>query len=200
LPNGSGASNIAETYFSKKAGYGLHQICRDLLDQNHVQIWSEMTTGSVTTKDYTYPIPAGTSLSFYYDGVVPPKYIWGGATYKSGSVTLKLKKNGNKIVATGIEMQAVIEDYYDFDFTRPDNSFSKRAATIEIARELNSRQAGRVFHTLTYVDFSYDESTGELINENVVNGSPPIPFFNDNGYIQDGGFVTTGGAGGTGNE
>ena len=170
------------------------------MEQNHGQIWSDLTTAGVFAKNYTFSIPVDTGVSFYYPDVVPPKYIWGGATYKSGSVTLKLKKIGNKIEATGIDMQAVIEDYYDFDYTRAIGTFSNRAATIQIGREIPPRPAGKIFHTLTDINFSYNESTGDLINGGVTNGGPPIPFFNANGYIQDGNFITTGGAGGGGNE
>jgi hypothetical protein len=61
--------------------------------------------------------------------------------------------------------------------------------------EAGHRPKGEVFHTVTEIDFSYSESTGDL-----VHGGPPVSFFNDNGYIENGLFVTTGGGGGGGNE
>ena len=92
-------------------------------------------------------------------------------------------------------MVAEIEDYYDFDFTRPQGSFSYYAGIVQIGHEAGHRPKGEVFHTVTEINFSYTENTGDL-----VNGGPPISFFNENGYIEDGVFVTTGGGVGGGNE
>ena len=195
IPDGGRASDLAENYFSKKAGYGLHEICRELMDQNTAQIWNDLTTGGITSKVFTFPITPGTLVNFYFEGINNPKYTWGSAIYSSGTVTLKLKKSGNKIVAEEVKMVAEIEDYYDFDFTRGTGKFSNHAAIIQIGHETGGRPGGNIFHTVTEINLSYNESTGNLIN-----GGPPVEFFNENGYIEDGVFVTTGGGGGGGSE
>jgi hypothetical protein len=84
-----------------------------------------------------------------------------------------------------IRIQATIEDICDFDFTKGAGTWSNSAAIIQIGWEGALRKPGRIFYSDVDVDVVYWTTT------TITGKTPPIEFFNNNGYINSGGAVTT---------
>ena len=131
-------------------------------------------------------------MDFNYQGFDPMKFAYGTASCKSGSVTLVMRREGNKVLAKEIRISAIIEDIYDFDYTRHIGTLSHSASVVQIGWEKPGRTGGRIFHSNVDVDVTYTSST------TYPDRPPPIQFFNDNGYLEDGLVKTPTGSGGSG--
>jgi len=117
---------------------------------------------------------------FYYGGVHPLRLSIGAASFKTGTVTFKTKNNGDKVITKEISIVTTIEDVYDFDFTRPGTSSSRKASVVQIGFEPSSRNEGRIYHSEIDVSTTYTESSSD------------ITFFNDSIYIENGALVEGG--------
>jgi len=177
LGNGSQASNQIENSFNQQIQRGLHQTASSFLEANHTQIWSEFQSSGDLERSYTYTIPAGTEINLYYRGANQLRLSYGSANYVGGTISFVLERVDNTILSKVISITAEIEDIYDFDFTRAPNSASRRGAIVQIGWEAAARPTGRIFHTITEIDVTY-------------NAPAPIDFFNQTAFIRDGNFVT----------
>ncbi|MDP1588932.1 MAG: hypothetical protein Q8M07_14375, partial [Prosthecobacter sp.] len=66
-----------------------------------------------------------------------------------------------------LHIEAVIQDLYDFDWTREASSNSRIGATVQIGWQSSSRNGGKIFATETELNNTY---TGSSINPlNAIN-------------------------------
>lgn len=190
-PDGSKASDLMERNFSQEPKKGLHGLVFDVWKSHAPEIWQGLPAQS-EERVFSYEIAPGTPVDFNYSFPFHPlKLSYGGASCKSGRVSLQMKRVGNKVVATTIRLRATIEDIYDFDFTRLNTSLSHHAAIVQIGWKDPGRKAGRVFHSEVLVDVTYFSHT------TYTDMTPPVKFFNDNGVIENGTVKTPPSGGGS---
>ena len=106
------------------------------------------------------PLPVARGISFYGSGT-DLRAAYGGANIR-GTVVFGLKRDSSdsrKVILTSVAIEAIVEDLYDFDWTRPESSDSRQAATVQIGWEPPLRNAGRIFATETEVKHLYDDDS-----------------------------------------
>lgn len=85
------------------------------------------------------------------------KRAYGGANIR-GVVIFELKRdpsNDSKVVLISVNIDAVVDDMYDFDWTRLRTWPSRHGAMVQIGWQLPDRKGGRVFVTETEVNRLY---------------------------------------------
>ena len=181
LADGTTASNLMEANFSTQADRGLHKLVRDIWTSHVQDFWLALRDQPGVEQTFNYVITGGAEVNFYYaDNFHPLRLTYGRASCKEGSVTFVLRCEGAKVIAKRISVAATIEDLYDFDFTRPPGSPSRRGAILQIGWEPPQRNAGCVFHSEVDVNVTYTESS------TYPDKPKPIEFFNTQGHIDNG--------------
>ena len=185
-------AGILVSHFSADASIGLYQLVQRTWARHATEIWNHFETTGDTEKLFTYLIDeADSSLNFYYGyglGLNPPRLAFGNAKASGGTVSLNLYRDGDRIYASLISFNTTVEDTYDFDFTRPESSASRKGAIIQVSYD-GGRNQGRIFHVGVDVSASFVDTT------EFDTFPDPIEFFNQNSYIENGQVISVPDAG-----
>ncbi len=160
LPEGSTASNKIEETLARQDNVGLRAIVYNAWNANVANMAAPFEADSSLPSSTFGPvnIPTGTVISFYEDG--PPSDLngaYGGANIH-GTVSFGLKRdptNPLKVILSSVTINAVVDDMFDFDWTRKASSQSRKGATVQIGYQPPDRPGGRIFATETEVQRHY---------------------------------------------
>jgi hypothetical protein len=163
LPEGSDASNEIEDTFDRTTAGGLRSVIYNVWNDNKATLAAPFTADSNLQTSTSAPltIAQGTTVSFYESGMTDLHNAYGGANI-NGTVVFGLKRdpaNALKVILSSVTINAVVEDMYDFDWTRPRTWGSRYGATVQIGWEPPGRNGGKIFATETEVQRLYDNDS-----------------------------------------
>ncbi len=179
LPEGSSASNKIEETMNRDDSVGLRAVVQNVWCANVNALAAPFIADASlqTSTSSSLTIPRGTSISFYEASRTDLKMAYGGANIR-GTVSFGLKRHPSdplKVILNSITLDGVVDDMYDFDWTRPRNWPSREGATVQIGYEPPDRKGGKIFATETEVQRRYenDDAIGKF-NASWVIGLPNL--------------------------
>ena len=163
LPEGSTASNKIEDTLDRDDTVGLRSVVQNVWNANVASLAAPFIANSSLQTSTSSPmsIAQGTTISFYEldpNKKTDLKLAYGGANIQ-GTVSFGLKRdpsNPLKVILTSVTLNAVVDDMYDFDWTRPRTWPSREGATVQIGYDPPDRKGGKIFATETEVQRLYD--------------------------------------------
>ena len=160
LPEGSDASNKIEDTFDRAIPGGLRTVIYNVWNANQAALAAPFNANQSLqiSTSASMPIAQGTTISFYEADMDDLRLSYGGAGIH-GTLVFSLKRdpaNPLKVILTSVTINAVVEDTYDFDWTRPKTWPSRHGATVQIGWQPPARNAGRIFATETEVQRVYN--------------------------------------------
>lgn len=172
--DGTAISNKVEDSFVRADHWGLAGAVYAIYDANRVALAAPYAQNPSLATNTSSPITFSCQpISFYGGGLVTDdlRFAFGEATI-SGTVTFGTRRdttNPNNIYLTSVNIDATLDDVYDFDWTRPQNWPSRKASTVQIGFEPDARMAGAIFATRTQLIRLYN--SGNAISDfNSLNG------------------------------
>jgi hypothetical protein len=173
VPAGSDDSDYIAEQFAKEANRGLHDLVNNVWNKNATVTESAVGSSNGSTAWVTLQL-AGESVNFYYtDSLFPLTVTFGTASCSAGTARIFCERTANGIAARTIELNCTIEDLYDFDVTRPNNTLSRKGSIAQLGWESTRRPEGRIFFMAFDVTRTYTHTT-------VINGTNVMDFFNQN--------------------
>ncbi len=164
LADGTIASNNIEDTFDSPGG--LRPVIHDIWDSNVNTLAAPFIADPSLRTSTSPPLPIAQGISFYDSGT-NLLAAYGSASIR-GTVVFGLERDpsdARKVILTSVDIDAIVEDVYDFDWTRLKTSASRQAAAVQIGWEPPVRNAGRIFATETEVKHLYvDDSAIATFN------------------------------------